>query len=482
MEGEMNDTASAAGQAFDLNIGKVLEHWTIPFALREVIANALDETTLSGTADPVISKDDHDGRWHIRDFGRGLRYAHLTQNESAEKRRHAEVVGQFGMGLKDALAVFDRRNVDVTIRSAHGDIHTVRQGKSGFGDVVTLHALVQTPTEPNMAGTDVAVAGVTDDQVQEAKALFLRFSGEAVLESTDIGQVLHRAPGTKAGRVYVRGLLVATEPNFLFSYNITKLNTPLRRALNRERSNVGRSAYTDRVKKMLTSCSSAGVAQALAGDLANWQAGTMRDELEWTDVALHACRVLQSHSRTLFVTPWQLAEGSPQLEYAFQDGYQLLTVPDNIARALRSMVDDTGRPMVDLDQYRREFNDSFNYEIIDPSQLTRPEAAVFARTADLIKLGGGRAASNAKVPTVVISATMRLSDAGAQVLGVWDEQQRRIVVRRDQLTNLSTYAGTLLHELAHAQTGTIDNSLEFEDALTTMLGRVAKAALHSSAT
>ena len=57
-------------QAFDLNIGKVLEHWTVPFAIRELIANALDEQTLTGTAEPVISKDDA-GRWHIVDAERG---------------------------------------------------------------------------------------------------------------------------------------------------------------------------------------------------------------------------------------------------------------------------------------------------------------------------------------------------------------------------------------------------------------------------
>ena len=33
--------AGGAAQAFDLNIEKVLEHWTIPFAIRELIANAL---------------------------------------------------------------------------------------------------------------------------------------------------------------------------------------------------------------------------------------------------------------------------------------------------------------------------------------------------------------------------------------------------------------------------------------------------------
>lgn len=35
---------------FDLNIEKVLEAWTISHALRELIANALDEQVLSGLA------------------------------------------------------------------------------------------------------------------------------------------------------------------------------------------------------------------------------------------------------------------------------------------------------------------------------------------------------------------------------------------------------------------------------------------------
>lgn len=82
-------------QAFDLNIEKVLEHWTIPFAVRELIANALDEQVLTGTPDPAIFKD-HYGNWHVADSGRGVRYEHLTQNENAEKRRHPQVIGQFG--------------------------------------------------------------------------------------------------------------------------------------------------------------------------------------------------------------------------------------------------------------------------------------------------------------------------------------------------------------------------------------------------
>ena len=39
---------------FDLNIEEVLDHWEVEHAIREVIANALDEQVLSGTADVDI--------------------------------------------------------------------------------------------------------------------------------------------------------------------------------------------------------------------------------------------------------------------------------------------------------------------------------------------------------------------------------------------------------------------------------------------
>src|SRR5437660_644145 len=71
-------------KTFDLNIETVLEDWGVHHAVREIIANALDEQTLTKTQDVAIFKDPQD-RWHIRDYGRGLRHDHLTQNENQEK-------------------------------------------------------------------------------------------------------------------------------------------------------------------------------------------------------------------------------------------------------------------------------------------------------------------------------------------------------------------------------------------------------------
>jgi hypothetical protein len=108
---------------FDLNIERVLESWSVAHAIREVVANALDEAALTGSAEPAISKA-VDGRWHIVHFGRGLRYEHLTQNENREKLANRDkVVGKFGVGLKDALATFDRRKgcgpTALTLRRDH---------------------------------------------------------------------------------------------------------------------------------------------------------------------------------------------------------------------------------------------------------------------------------------------------------------------------------------------------------------------------
>jgi hypothetical protein len=461
-------------QAFDLNVEKVLEHWSVPFAIRELIANALDEQMITGTAEPVIYKD-REGHWHVSDSGRGVRYEHLTQNENAEKRRHPQVIGQFGMGLKDALAVFDRRGIDVVIQSPHATITTGRRPKEGFPDVVTLHALVATPKEPGRFGTDIALTGVSDDSMETAKGFFLRYSDERLLESTEYGDVFARAGKKQPSRIYVKGLLVAEEPNFLFSYNITKLSAALRRALNRERSNVGRTAYSDRVKAILKACTSSAVAGPLANDLNAIAMGRSHDEIAWRDVALHACQVLQTNEKVVFVSAWQMAGDTAQLRYAQDDGYRIVIVPEDIATKLGSMTDLNGKPMVNLNRYRDEWNDSFTFAFVDSAAMTPAERAVYQRTNEISALARVDLAKR-KVP-VCVSETMRLNDSGDPVQGLWDPAERRIVIRRDTLRDLGSYAGVLLHEITHMDSGTHDGTLDFEGALTRLLGLLATQAL-----
>lgn len=258
------------------------------------------------------------------------------------------------------------------IRSRYADITMDKSHKHGFDDIVTLHAVIQPPSDPNFVGTDVILYGIKDEDMDQAKDFFLQFSGDEVLEMTTYGSVL-KPKKKKHARIYVNGLCVAEEENFLFTYNITSLNAALRKALNRERTNVGRSAYTDRVKSILLACSSSSVADGLAADLKNFETGRLHDELLWTDVQLHACKILNANEKVIFLIPDQLRNGGALVTHAQNDGHRIVVVPDSIVYRLSNLQDIQGQPIRDLDGYRTEFNNSFEFKIVSLNQLSKNE-------------------------------------------------------------------------------------------------------------
>jgi hypothetical protein len=84
------------------------------------------------------------------------------------------------------------------------------------------------------------------------------------------------------------------------------------------------------------------------------------------------------------------------------------------------------------------------------------------------------------VKEVLISETMRLNRYDSnEAVGVWEAEQQRIIVKRDQLQRQEWYAATLLHEYTHALSGADDETLEFEQGLTQALGVLASHSLYS---
>jgi hypothetical protein len=453
---------------FDLNIQEVLEAWSVVEAVRELIANAIDEQLLTDTPEPEIVQE-ADG-WHIRDAGRGLRYDHLTQNESDEKLANPDlVIGKFGVGLKDALAVLHRHNVRVTIRSCHNDLTFGGHAKAGF-ELKTLHAFVADPSDPTMAGTDIILTGraITPKRIEQAKQLFLTYADVEQLGSATYGTVLARTNGP--ARIYINGLQVAKDDKLLFSYNITSLTKPLRKALNRERTNVGRAAYSDRVKAILLDCTADPVINGLVEDLQRYQSGRWHDEVQWLDVGLHACQQLAASTQAIFLTPYDLMVAPDFLDRAQADGHTVIVVPDAIAGKLKGEVDASGNPLRDLDTYRHEWNVSFSFEFVEPDDFTAAEQHVWSTLDGIFASRGGRPSA---VKRVRVSETMRLAEGEYQeACGTWDPSGGDIIIKRSQLASVEAFAGTILHEVAHAESGAGDLSWAFEEALTLELGHV----------
>jgi hypothetical protein len=455
-----------------LNIEKILEDWEIYHALREVIANALDEQQLTKTREIEIAKD-QEGCWLVRDFGRGLKYEHLTQKENLEKQKNPNMIGKFGIGLKDALATFDRHNVNVLIKSKYGNITLGKLKKHSFEDIKTLHAYILPPSDPNFVGTEFTFKGITDKDIEKAKDLFLKFSGEPAIEQTKYGDALRKKAAV--ARIYINGVKVAEEENFLFSYNITALNELIRKALNRERSNVGRSAYSERVRSILISSGSKEIAHDLADDLKNYDSGEIHDELKWLDVQEHAVKILNSLEKVVFLTSEEISNEAMMVNEAKQAGYKIISIPLNLKFRIHGQTDISGNPIRDLSQFSTEYSESFEFKFVDPKDLKIGEKKVFDRTEEILSLVGGK-------PNVVkeikVSETMKKQlGSFVEADGVWEEEKGRIIVKRNTLKSIEMYAGSLLHEVAHALSGEEDVSREFESELTQIIGRISSKAI-----
>ncbi|KPK98201.1 MAG: D-tyrosyl-tRNA deacylase [Omnitrophica WOR_2 bacterium SM23_72] len=449
---------------FDLNIEKILEDWEAHDAIREIIANALDEQMLTKTKDFEIFKDSA-GKWHIKDYGRGIRYEHLTQNENTEKLSNPNLIGKFGIGLKDALATLNRKKINVLIKSRYGEITLGESQKHDFEDILTLHAYISLESDPNFVGTEFVLDNINDEEVEKAKNLFFKFSKEKTIESTIYGAVLEKKG--EVSKIYLNGVKVAEEDKFLFSYNITSLDSKIRKALNRERSNVGRSAYSDRVRAILIACKSEEVARILSEDLKNYSTGLIHDELKWLDVQEHATKILSSSTKSIFLTPEEIINTPDFVEKAKTDGYEIVTIPEKLKDKVHGATDISGEPIRDLEQFHVEYSESFEYKFVDLKDLTEHEKKIFSFTDNILNLIGGKPAN---VNSIKISETMRKELSLHETTGVWDAGLEIIIIKRSQLESLEKYAGTLLHEIGHAISGICDVTRGFEEELTRIIG------------
>ena len=463
---------------FDLNIEQILESWEVYHAVREIIANALDEQILSQTQDIQIVKK-ADG-WHIIDFGRGLNYHHLTQNENDEKLKSGKLIGRFGVGLKDALATLYRHHITVKITSKHGIITLKQASKVGFDDIVTLHAEIAEPLDPYMIGTDFLLNGCEDIDIEKAKKLFLKFSNEEILEITPFGSVISIS-ANESSSIYINGVKVAEEPNFLFSYNITSLTNQLKKALNRERTNVGRSAYADRIKTILTACVKGDVIQKLIDDLQEMGSGNKHDELSWNDVAIYASQKMSKlNKNTAFITADNLEDSPDIIDDMKSKGIKPIVVPTKLIEKM----DNYNREADSKDYLRTtthflaEEKERLSFQFVNESDLTEDEKEVYSRTDTILELIGGRPKA---VKEICISETIYLSELYRNTVGLWEESFGRITIKRNQLSSLSKYAGTLLHECAHASSGARDVSSSFEQELTSTIGCLAEKLLFYNA-
>lgn len=465
---------------YDLNIQNILEDWKPEDAIREFISNALDETKLSQTnQEPNIFKDS-DGLWHIRDYGRGLKPNSFIQNESEEKLNRNDMIGKFGIGLKDAIATLVRNKISFYILADQERYDAEYRIKTGGSNELTIHMVASPiPKTQRIQGTDVIIA-CTDQQIQNAKEKFSQYGSMKVLASTDLGEIIQK-PFFGPAKIYFNGLEIAQEEDFIFSYNITKPTLQLKKSLNRERKNVGKTAYAKRIQDMYKNLEEKAVMDILLDHIIDRDFSL--SELEYSEIMASvlqwSAQDSQASQDKVFVSQ-SFMEKNPSMiaDISERQDKKIVILPDTSYKKIETFNKNTqnaknfayGQNTINtFDQIMRTEEENFNPEVISFSDLTKKEKNVFKLAQAIVN----KVSRPHQFKAIKVAQSLYSYEEGSQTIGLWSPKDQTIYIRRDQLNSSSAFLGTLLHEITHAQTGTYDVTRAFESSLSQVIGHLA---------
>ena len=221
----------------DLNFGKFSALQSdVTRALCELVSNALDAHQAAGvTVMPELRVEGQDVI--ISDRGRGLVLSNFAIGRPSAAALPSSSLGQFGLGLKDAVAVLLRERATVTIASSHGDFDfSEREGKCNASTIHVRCKPRDPATHTSVVGTTFRVAGLPTPPltVANSKTYFLAMlnlgAPIATMRNTAVGTITVYPPSerragssSKAPKFYhmfINGVKKMCSTPLLLQYNI----------------------------------------------------------------------------------------------------------------------------------------------------------------------------------------------------------------------------------------------------------------------
>lgn len=234
----------------DLNTRNVLEHWTVTKAVIELVANAIDEANETKTRLPVLEWEA--GRLHLRDAGRGLKTEHFQQQVNPAKLANPLAIGKFGVGLKDALSVLFNNGRTICIESRFLYIEKMLLRSKHDFENEAIHIVVNEPRDKEMLGTSITIEGITKREYRKVRSYFQLYTelGPALAE-TPAGKLYRRQ--TKSSGIFINGIRVNEENDFLYQYAIFSDSKSIMDALSRDRdrNTLRITVYAEKVQQIL---------------------------------------------------------------------------------------------------------------------------------------------------------------------------------------------------------------------------------------
>jgi hypothetical protein len=219
----------------DLNIGtRCLDNWENHHAIRELIANAMDEHIISKITKP-ISINHSKNKCEIIDYGSGITKSSFVIQSNSNKLNNEKLIGQFGFGMKDAICVLCKNDIDVTIYTKDFIFTPSYTQRANTSDI-TLHITFKTNNDydddDDNYGTKIVLNNIKKADIEKAKDYFIDFTTIKFdkLYSESIMKL-----STDSQYIFVNKFRICkTKKNTYFSYNIKKTKDVMK-LFNRDR-------------------------------------------------------------------------------------------------------------------------------------------------------------------------------------------------------------------------------------------------------
>lgn len=420
------------------------KNWTIIDAIREVIANALDEGNCKITYDASLN-----GCFVINE-GSQIKPKHLVLGNSEKSDQQ---IGQFGEGMKIASLVCARLN-----RKFKGSTNEFSfQPSIEYHKDLDSDILVITLSENKQQKNETVIyIECSREEYNQAKQMFLKWSKcKSLSEKT--ANIL-----TPGGKLFVNGLMTMEIPS-IFSYNITS-----KEFINRDRTVVDLNKARNEMENIVEKEGLDN--KTFCKEYLKVALTERKDELVETEFYLYGnSKVMEKELIKITgcdIKKVCIADGT-QVDTVLKDeGYfvirqtaswRVTSTLNNILGIRNSTNELNANPIQSVpDKY-----------ILSKDKLTEKIKENLAWSIELTR-------KVLKVQSIGECKVVEKFPSGEGTIAEYDKVKDTIYIRKDYVENGGfNLVGTLVHEVIHKIYGVGDRTREFENIMTALIGDLA---------
>lgn len=220
-------------------------------------------------------------------------------------------------------------------------------------------------------------------------------------------------------------------------------------------------------------CKKEIVITQLVDDLQQYNSRLRHDELSWNDIAMYASRKIGDFKKNVvFITSDTEIKSPSVIDEMKEKELEPAVVPETLVNKIDDYnqgTEDDATPIMTTNQYISDMAERKKYTYVEEKQLTPVEKKIYEKTDKILELIGGKPCC---VKQIKISETIYKSELFTETVGVWNPIESLVVIKRKQLIDIKSYAGTLIHECMHTTSGAGDVCRDFERVLTDIIGSI----------